>query len=558
MRPTPPPLQVFRALKRVAALSCGLTAAASGIADQPIPHLRQQGTATQLIVDGQPFLIRGGEINNSSATNPAYLAPHWSKFRDLNLNTLVAPVYWNLIEPAEGHFDFSTVDELLRQARENRMRLVLLWFGSWKNSMSCYAPDWIKLDTQRFPRADDGDGNQLEILSAFSPENRLADSGAFSALMRHIRETDGTEHTVVLVQVENEMGMIPAARDHGPAADRAFAGAVPSDLVNYISAHSYQLQPQLREAWTAAGGKNSGTWAEVFGDGPAGEEIFMAWQFGRYADAVAAAGTKEYPLPMYVNAALIRPGYRPGQYPSAGPLPHLIDVWRCAAPSIDFISPDIYFQDFIGWARRYRVPGNPLFIPEASRGPEASVNCLYALGADDAIGFSPFGIDTISEAASRYLSDSFGLVAQLEPLLLASQGRGISAGLLPEGPEQRQPQRVNLGGYVLIVSFERGPPTTLPDGAEAPPDVASSQPSGGLVIATGVDEFIFAGTALVVTFESGKPRLAAGILSAEEGCFVDGVWRNILWLGGDQTHQGRHIRLEPGRFSIQRVKLYRY
>jgi hypothetical protein len=544
---------------RMACLFLAVTADASGIEGPSIPHLRQQGTATQLIVDGHPYLVRGGEINNSSATNPAYLAPYWSKLRSLNLNTVVAPVYWHLIEPDEGRFDFSTVDGLVRQARGNRMRLVLLWFGSWKNSMSCYVPDWIKRDTERFPRACDDKGDRQEILSAFSQANLAVDSAAFAALMKHLRETDGADHTVVMVQVENEIGMIPSARDCGPQAERAFAGAVPAELLGALAAHSDRLQPQLKTAWSAAGARQAGTWAEVFGDTPAGEEIFMAWYFGRYTEAVAAAGKKEYPLPMYVNAALIRPGYQPGQYPSAGPLPHLIDVWRAAAPSIDILSPDIYFQDFINWARLYKQPGNPLFIPEATRTPEASVNCLFAFGALDAIGFSPFGIESIGDPAAKYLAASFGLVAQLEPLLLASQGFGKSAGLLPEGPEQRQPQKVNLGGYVLSVTFERGTPPALADGVIVPSGAPEApQPSGGLVISTGPDEFIFAGTGLIVTFEAGKPRMTAGILSAEEGRFVDGTWENILWLGGDQTHQGRHIRLEPGRFSIQRVKLYRY
>jgi hypothetical protein len=544
---------------RVACLFPSLASAAYAAEESAIPHLRQQGSATQLVVDGHSFLVRGGEVNNSSATNPAYLAPYWSKFKSLNLNTLIAPAYWHLIEPQEGHFDFTTVDALLRAARENRMRVVLLWFGSWKNSMSCYVPDWIKRDEQRFPRACDGDGNRQEILSAFSQGNLVADSAAFAALMRHLRETDGTDHTVVMVQVENEIGMIPSARDHSPEADDAFAGAVPTELMLDLAARSDRLQPQLKSVWCAAGARQAGTWSEVFGDTPAGEEIFMAWYFGRYTEAVAAAGKKEYPLPMYVNAALIRPGYQPGQYPSAGPLPHLMDVWRAAAPSIDILSPDIYFQDFVNWARRYKQPGNPLFIPEAMRSPEASVNCLYALGACDAIGFSPFGIESIGDPSARYLAASYGLVAQLGPLLLSSQGFGKSAGLLPEGPEQRQPQKVKLGGYTLSVTFERGTPPALADGVIVPSSSteAAVPPSGGLVVDTGPDEFVFAGAGLIVTFESGKPRLAAGILSAEEGWYVDGKWENLLWLSGDQTHQGRHIRLEPGRFSIQRVKLYR-
>jgi hypothetical protein len=544
---------------RAACLFFAFSSAGSVIEGSAIPHLRQQGTAIQLVVDGNPFLVRGGEINNSSGSNPGYLAPYWSKFKGLNLNTLIAPAYWNLIEPQEGRFDFTTVDGLLKQARENRMRIVLLWFGTWKNSMSCYIPDWMKRDAQRFPRACDADGNREEILSALARENLAADSGAFAALMAHLRETDGTDHTVVMVQVENEIGMVPSARDHSAGADRAFASAVPAELLGYLVAHSDRLHPQLKSAWACAGSRQAGTWAEVFGEGPAGEEIFMAWYFARYTEGVAAAGKKEYPLPMYVNAALIRPGYQPGQYPSAGPLPHLADIWRAAAPSIDILSPDIYFQDFIPWARRYKQPGNPIFIPEAMRGPEASVNGLFAFGALDAIGFSPFGIESIGDPAAKYLAASFGLVAQLEPLLLASQGLGKSAGLLPEGPEQRQPQKVNLGGYVLSVTFEKGAPPALADGVIVPSGAPEApQPSGGLVISTGPDEFLFAGTGLIVTFEAGKPRSTAGILSAEEGWFVDGKWENILWLSGDQTHQGRHVRLESGRFSIQRVKLYCY
>jgi beta-galactosidase GanA len=466
-----------------------------------------------------------------------------------------------LIEPEEGKFDFATVDRLLAQARENRMHLVLLWFGSWKNSMSCYAPAWIKRDPKRFPRAADLNGARLEILSPFSTENLRVDTEAFSKLLRHLRETDGTQHTAVMVQVENEIGMIPTARDHSPEADRAFAGAVPGELMSYLTANSEHLAPELKATWSAAGGKRSGTWAEIFGKDAAGEEIFMAWYFARYTDAVAAAGKREYPLPMYVNAALIRPGHQPGQYPSAGPLPHLMDVWHAGAPTIDMLSPDIYFQNFVEWARRYKRPGNPLFIPEAMRSPEASVNGLYAYGAYDAIGFSPFGIESIGDPAAKYLAESFGLMAQLEPIILKHQGNGSMAGLLSEGPEQRQPQQVRLGGYVLSATFERGSPPNLADGAIVPTGnspAATLPPSGGMVIAMGPDEFIFAGTALIVTFTSVEPGVTAGILSAEEGRFVNGEWQNILWLGGDQTHQGRHIRLEPGRFSIQRVKLYHY
>jgi beta-galactosidase GanA len=527
----------------------------------PLPHLRRQGTAVQLVVDGKPFLIRGGELGNSTATNPAYLEPFWPKLTELKLNTVLAPVYWDLIEPQEGRFDFGTVDRLIAQARANHMRLVLLWFGSWKNSMSCYAPAWVKRDVKRFPRAADADGTPQEILSPFSDANRDADARAFAALMKRLRETDGSAHTVVMVQVENEIGMIPSARDHSAAASRAFDAAVPSELMAYLAAHEDDLAPELRATWRGAGGKASGTWRDVFGPGLAADEVFMAWHFARYTEVVTAAGKKEHPLPMFVNAALIRPGHQPGQYPSAGPLPHLIDVWRAGAPSIDFLAPDIYFTNFAEWARRYKRSGNPLFVPEAMRSPDASVNGLYAFGALDAMGFSPFGIESIGDAAGRLLAASYGLVEQLEPLILERQGGGTMAGLLSEGPEQRQPQQVRLGEWVLSAAFERGQPPSLADGVLVPTPGASPAPpppSGGLVIFTAPDEFVIAGTAVTVTFDSTVPGRRAGLLSVEEGRFVDARWENVRWLGGDETHQGRHVRLEPGRFQVQRVRLYPY
>ncbi len=526
-----------------------------------LPHLKQQGTAKQLIVDGRPFLIRGGELGNSTG-EPDYLRTYWPKLQALGLNTVLAPIYWDVIEPEEGRFDFSTVDRLIADARENDLRLVLLWFGSWKNSMSCYAPAWVKQDFKRFPRSRTSDGAAIEILSPFHASNRDTDARSFAALMRRIREIDGTQNTVVMVQVQNEIGMIPEARDRDPEADRQFAGPVPAELMDYLVKNEATLAPELRETWVKAGAKRQGTWTEIFGPTVATDEIFMAWHFARYVEVVTAAGKKEHPLPMFVNAALIRSGHLPGQYPSAGPLPHLMDVWRAGSPSTDFLAPDIYFQDFSGWARRYARNGNPLFIPETLRSAESAANCLYAFGALDAIGFCPFGIETIAEPAGKLLKDSYALVAQLSPLIAEHQGRGTMTGLLPAGPEQRQPQQVWLGGYVVHVAFERGTPPPLSDGVINPTGAAGGAPTlpaGGLVIAIGPDEFLFAGTGITATFSQRTgEKMQIGLLSVEEGNFVDGKWRHIRWLNGDQTNQGRHVRIAPGRFEIQRVKLYRY
>ncbi len=542
-------------------LLAALSSAALLAAEPPVPSLRKQGTATQLLVDGAPFLLRGGELSNSHG-EPDYLRASWPKLKALNLNAVVAPVYWDVIEPTEGKFDFATVDGLIADARANDMRLVLLWFGTWKNSMSCYAPAWVKTDTKRFPRARTSTGQAMEILTPFDTTNRDTDARAFAALMHHLRETDAAR-TVVLVQVENEIGMIPEARDRHPAADAAFAAPVPAELMSYLGAHRDTLAPELRERWVANGARASGTWAEVFGDSPATSELFMAWFFGRYVEVVAKAGRAEYALPLYVNAALIRPAYQPGQYPSAGPLPHLIDVWRAAAPTIDFISPDVYFPNFTEWADRYVRSGNPLFVPEALRSNDAAVNNLYAFGACSGFGFCPFGIESIGEPAAGLLKASNDLIRQLTPLITAHQGKGTMMALLPPAAEQRKSHDVTFGGLVFSAMYERIEAPGLADGVinEAGDRAANRAPlpAGAIVIQLGPDEFLLGGIGVTVTFaapSAGTPQI--GILSAEEGRYVDGQWQHIRWLNGDQTHQGRHIRLEPGHFALQRVKLYRY
>ncbi|WP_298456160.1 DUF5597 domain-containing protein [uncultured Cellulomonas sp.] len=528
----------------------------------PLPRLERVGTATRLVVDGEPFVIRGGELGNSSAER-SHLAGHWPRLAELGLNTVVAPASWDVVEPAEGRFDWTSVDELVEDARAHGMRLVLLWFGSWKNSMSSYVPGWVKTDVARFPRARDSRGRALEILTPFSAANRDADGRAFAALLAHLREVD-EHHVVVLVQVENEIGMIPEARDRTPEADAAFAGPVPTELLAYLADHRDTLAPELAARWTAAGGRSQGTWTDVFGAGPATDELFMAWAFARYVGAVTAAGKAELDLPMYTNAALVRPGTQPGQYPSAGPLPHLIDVWRAGAPALDFIAPDIYFPNFAEWADRYVRGGNPLFVPEALRSVDAAANALYAYGRHAAIGFSPFGIETIEDHAATMLAASYDVVRQLTPLLAEHAGQGTTTGLLPPAEDQRVPHRVPLVDVVLAATYERIAAPSLADGViNEVGDRATDTtrlPAGAIVIRTGPDELVVGGIGVTLTFdpvEAGTETV--GILSCEEGRYDDdGGWQHRRWLNGDQTHQGRHVRLEPGRFTIQRVRLYRY
>jgi len=541
----------------IAAAALGLAALAAapaaGQGSSGIPHLRTVSGVTQLVVDGAPFLIRGGELGNSAASDPDHLREAWPRLAALNLNTVLAPVYWEHVEPAEGRFDFALVDSLLAQARRHGLRLVLLWFGSWKNSMSSYAPAWVKTDARRFPRAE-GSGGRMEILSPFHPASRDADARAFAALMRHLRHADAGRNTVLMVQVENEVGMIPDARDHSPAADSAFAAPVPEAVLAALRARPRAAGGELIAAWRAAGARARGSWAEVFGPGCVAEEAFMAWHFARYVEHVAAAGKAEHPLPLFVNAALPRPGYAPGRYPSAGPLPHLAAIWRVGAPSIDFLSPDVYFPNFVEWVDRYAAAGTPLFVPEAGPGPGSAAQALYVVGAHAALGYSPFAVEKLDSSAAIPLRRAYALLDQLAPLIAEHGPRGTLAGVAPsvafDGTVDDAPRRVEMGGYALTVSFRD--PWTAPEARARMP------PSGGLVIALAEDEYLVAGTGLVVTFAPASGTGSAGILGIQQGRYEAGRWVGGLWLNGDESHQGRHLRIPPGEFQIQRVRVYRY
>lgn len=523
----------------------------------PLPRWERRGSAARLIVDGKPFLIRGGELGNSTAHRD-YMRERWDHLTNLGLNAVVAPAYWELIEPVEGGFDFTSVDELIDDAAAHGLRIVLLWFGSWKNSMSCYAPSWVKTDSRRFPRARDAAGRPLEILTPFGSEARDADARAFAALMRHLAEHDA-ERTVIMVQVENEIGCLPGAREYSDLADHAHRTAVPAALLDHLRRHRDEVQPEVRAAWRA----DSGNWDEVFGEGEAADEIFMAWAYATYVEEVTRAGKAELALPMYTNAALIRPGATPGQYPSAGPLPHLTDVWRAGAPSLDFLAPDIYFPNFAEWAGRYVMSGNPLFVPEALRSAEASVNALYAFGAHGAIGFSPFGIEQITGLPAALLAQSYDVVRQLEPLIVEHAGFGTMLALLPPAGAHRPPHRVALGDLILSATYEHELSPGLADGVINEADDRTADPvrypAGAIVIRLAPDELVIAGIGTTVTFEPADPAAGViGILQCEEGAYEDGVWRPGRRLNGDETHQGRHLRLVPGQFGMQRIRLYRY
>ncbi len=541
-----------------------------------IPHLEKQGTAIRLVVDGKPFLLISGELHNSTCGGFEFMRSVWKRMASKNLNSVIATVSWELVEPEEGKFDFSLVDSIIAGAREAKLKLVLIWFGSWKNAGSIYIPSWVKKDYEKYPRARDENGKPLEILSTFGNASCEADARAFAALMRHIKEVDAREQTVVMIQVENEMGVLDnfgraqngmeisddpgnARRDFSDPANTAYNGPVPKELMDYLVEHKEILYPELHKVWKENGFKTQGSWEEVFGKSQLKhdlkdwkfysyytEELFSAWNYARYVEKVAVAGKKEYPLPMYVNAWLKQPfSFWPGRYPSGGPLPQVLDIWRAAAPSIDFLAPDIYIDEFTWVCDEYTRNGNPLFIPEARGGEEGAARAFYVFGEYDAGCFSPFGIDNARYAENDPLDESYAALQNMAPIILENQGKGTMRGIYVD--TVAPVQQFELGNYTIEARLAGG---------------RNQHIAGGLIIQTGPDEFIVAGRALDIFFTMQNDSMRLGLDAVDEGTFKDGTWLFERRLNGDETHastfSGTGLKLPGDKVSIQKVKLYIY
>ena len=513
-----------------------------------LPRIKMENGTGQLIVKSQPFLILGGELGNSSAGTAAQADVIVPKLAATHMNTILMPVAWEQLEPKEGNFDFNILDHWIEVARAHNVHLVLLWFGSWKNAFSNYAPSWVKSNPKRFPRAESADGRPLEILSTLAVETRRCDSRAFAALLHHVREKDSDQRTVLMVQVENEVGYLGRGRDRSPEANRLFQGGVPDALMRTLAAKRAQLSPELATHFNEHGQN----WSEVFGD--AADEVFMAWNYATYIEAIARAGKSEYAIPMYVNAQLPAPMERAGEYPSGGPHPYYLEVWRAATPTIDFYSPDIYWPNFEYWVQRYQVPGNAVFIPEA-RLESGWYNALYAYGQARAFGFSPFAVDSLKvpekdEDSKPEIAQTYELLNSIRDLLPPAQAAGMTRGLVLHATSPRPTQTVALSGYLFEATLSRSWPartTVADDGAM-------------LILQASPGEFYVVGSGLTVsiTRDPDVDSGIAGIESVEQVSRNSGQWTIERRLNGDQTNQGRQLSLDPHRQHIYRLHLYSF
>jgi len=539
----------------IALSACALTfgAAVAAQAATPIPELVQKNGKFALMVDGAPFLILGGQANNSSNYEAA-LPKVWPAIKDMHANTLTMPVAWEQIEPVEGKFDFSFVDTLVAQARENNVRLVILWFATWKNTGPAYAPTWVKTDNKRFPRLTNKDGTTSYSLSPLYDTTREADKKAYVELVKHIKAIDGEQHTVIMLQPENEVGVYGPARDYSKKADALMAKPVPAALLKKYN--------------------KAGDWNAVFGKDA--DEYFHAWSIATYIDDIVAAGDAVYPLPTYVNAALkdpLNPDQPAGSYASGGPVYSVIDVWKAAAPHIEFLAPDLYTpasQSYEKTLELYARKDNPLYVAESGNKPIYARYIFSVLGRQG-IGFDPFGFDytgysnyplgstktdieMVSPFATVYKLFG-GMDREWAKLSYDSQVWGVSE------PDDHSDQTLDLGSkWNATVSYREwqfGLRKWDADNKNGFPE-GSEIPSGGIAVAKLNDnEFLVAGLNARITFGAGKENAQKGMLldRVEEGHFENGKWVFERMWNGDQTDYGLNFTGQP---VILKVRLATY
>ena len=492
-----------------------------------MPQIVEKDGRHALLVNEKPFLILGGQAHNSSAW-PGMLPQVWSAIEAMHANTLEVPIYWEQLEPQPGKFDFSLVDTLLNQGRVHKVHLVLLWFATWKNGSNHYMPEWMKREAAKYPNITGRNGQPVDSPSPHTQAAMEADAKAFAAVMGYLKKAD-PQHTVLMVQVENEPGAWGSVRDYSANAQKLFEGAVPAEL----------LKPEILKALNKPVDVK-GTWQEVFGDDA--DEYIHAWSVARYIGYVAAAGKAVNPLPLYVNAALRDPITNPkaNTYESGGPTDNVIPIWKAAAPAIDLLAPDIYISNSekaLKIIDLYCRPDNPLFVPEIGSGEEYS-RYLYAVIAHGGIGFSPFGIDdngqgqgkAETEARLASIAQEYAMAGPMMRELAKWSFEGKIKYVVET--EDHAEQTIDLDSWQAIVKF----------GASGwRENKPNSRPIGkAMVVQLGENEFILIGTLCHFTFKpiGANAGKAWQYQKVEEGTYENGSFKLLRIRNGDETDWG--------------------
>jgi len=520
-----------------------------------LPYIQKTNGVKQLMVDGNPFIMIAGEVMNSSSSSLQHMEPIWQHLKELHVNTVLLPISWQQFEPEEGEFNYTLIDGLIENAHKHNIRLVILWFGSWKNTRSDYAPAWVKMDWERFPRMIGEDGEIMRAVANFSATALEADKKAYVKLMQRIKEVD-THHTVLMMQIENEVGIKRSARDHSPAANALFEDKVPAELIRYIRDNLDEIKPILRNAYIHNGSKAEGSWEEVFGKSLDTDEMFMAWNYAKYINELSIAGKAIHPIPTLVNACAADSIRKPGDWFSGGPNYRMIDIYQAGAPDIDLIAIDNYqIGDFNKKCRQFIHNGNPLFIPEACAPwlrdtHSAAAKAFFTIGHHKAICFSPFGIDhEMYHADDHPIINAYKVLNDLMPLIASAQVEQKVNAFMELDASTSKP--FIIGGYKFTPSYSRPTDTNIT--------------GYGMVIQTGEDEFIIAGNGFDLDFQSiDENRPYAEMLLKEEVEFVDGKWLGRRVLNGDEYSLqfpakpfGLVENTVPGEISVHKVTLFR-
>jgi hypothetical protein len=462
--------------------------------DEMIAHFEELNGRKAFFVDGKPFIILGLQWDCDGCYTPEDMDPFFEHGEKMGLNTASLLLYWKEIEPVKGEYRFEMLDHRIEMARKHNMKIVLVWFGSYKNGNLTYAPDYIRFDHKTYTKVIDKHGKvHTNFCCPTARETHRRDELALIEVFKHLKEVDSETHTVILFQMENETGIF--------GTDRCYCGSCNEE---------YKKNDYEKEYGVRAG------------------EYFTAQCIAEYCDSLTKTVKDIYPLPVYMNAWLnkVHANERAGfDYPNGGPVPDVLEMYFKTIKYIDCIAPDIYQfsrRDFEYFCKAYSIHNNPLFIPECATGmgTRTARNIFYAIGDYAAFGYDPWAINRccpgfmttplVTTVDGRWSDEAYELHKSykvindaMEPIVMAQNTPNIKTIVQEEGENGIL---LKFGDIDAEVTYEH------------PANTAR-----GLVIRRSKDEFIVIGGGFHIRFsrEGGKK---VSIATVESGKFEGEKW----------------------------------